>query len=142
MIQLTDCLFVYGTLMPASGHPAAGRLSRESRIVGPGSAAGRLYDLGAYPGAAASDMPADRVHGLVLKLNQPARTLSWVDAYEGASEKTPEPRSFERVIASVRLTSGRQLDAWMYYYCGALARARQLRTGRYAPRKPLSRLSS
>jgi gamma-glutamylcyclotransferase (GGCT)/AIG2-like uncharacterized protein YtfP len=142
MAQVIDCLFIYGTLMLTSGHPMALRLASQSRVLGPAMAAGRLYDLGAYPGAVASNTIADRVHGFVVKLNHPARTLRWIDVYEGAGADDPEPRAFERVIAPVRLMSGRQLHAWIYYYRGALARARQLSSGRYAPRKPLRRLSS
>jgi gamma-glutamylcyclotransferase (GGCT)/AIG2-like uncharacterized protein YtfP len=142
MAQPTDCLFVYGTLMPGSRHPMAGRLGGESRIVGPGSVPGRLYDLGAYPGAVAVAAPAERVHGVVLRLANPARSLRWLDAYEGAGEDDREPGAYERVIVRVRLTVGRQVDAWIYYFRGALGRAKYLRGGRYGARKALSCLRS
>ena len=137
MAHPTDCLFVYGTLMPATGHPMAARLSRESRIIAPGSVAGRLYDFGAWPGAVPSEGPAERVHGALLRLTNPARSLPWLDAYEGASETDPEPRAFERVIVPVRLRSGRQVDGWIYYYRGRASAARLIPGGRYAARKAL-----
>lgn len=142
MAHPTDSLFVYGTLMPSTCHPMAARLSAESRIVGPGSVAGRLYDFGPWPGAVASDMAAERVHGVLLRLIYPERSLPWLDAYEGASETDPEPRAFERVIVPVRLRSGRQVDGWIYYYRGRASRARLIPGGRYGARKALAALRS
>jgi gamma-glutamylcyclotransferase (GGCT)/AIG2-like uncharacterized protein YtfP len=137
MAHPTDRLFVYGTLMPATGHPMAARLADESRIIGPGSVPGRLYDFGAWPGAVPSAAMAERVHGTLLRLTDPARSLPWLDAYEGASETDPEPRAFERVIVPVRLMSGRQVDGWIYYYRGRTSPARLIPGGRYAARKAL-----
>lgn len=138
MAHPTDRLFVYGTLMPAAGHPTAARLAAESRIVELGSVAGRLYDFGAWPGAVPSQAPGERVHGVLLRLTDPARSLPWLDVYEGASETDPEPRAFERVIVPVRLRSGRQVDGWIYYYRGRTSRARLIAGGRYAVRKAVA----
>jgi gamma-glutamylcyclotransferase (GGCT)/AIG2-like uncharacterized protein YtfP len=138
----TDCLFVYGTLMIASGHPVAARLACESRVIGPASVPGRLYDFGAYPGALASKAPGDVVHGLVLRLAQPRRTLSWLDAYEGCAPGAPEPQGFMRVITSARLTPSRQVHAWIYCYRGDPARGRHVRNGRYGALKSLARQPS
>ncbi len=138
----TDCLFVYGTLMIASGHAMAARLARESKLVGPATAPGRLYDLGAYPGAVATDTPSHRIHGQLIRLSHPERSIPWLDAYEGCGEDDPEPRSYQRVLAPVRLMTGRQVDAWIYYYRGALGRARLIAVGRYSVRKPLFCLPS
>jgi gamma-glutamylcyclotransferase (GGCT)/AIG2-like uncharacterized protein YtfP len=142
MAQHTDCLFVYGTLMPGSGHPMAARLGNDSRIVGQGTAPGRLYDFGAWPGAVETATPVERVHGTLVKLHDAARALRWLDTYEGVGADSPEPTGFARVIVRVQLTSGRHVDAWIYYYRGALGRARHLRSGRYAARKALVALRS
>ena len=138
MAHPTDRLFVYGTLMPGTGHPMAARLAAESRVLGPGSVAGRLYDFGAWPGALPCEAAADRVHGILLRLIDPERSLPWLDAYEGASETDPEPRAFERVIVPVRLRSGRQVDGWIYYYRGRASRARLIPGGWYTARKALA----
>jgi gamma-glutamylcyclotransferase (GGCT)/AIG2-like uncharacterized protein YtfP len=140
--QDTDCLFVYGTLMIASMHPMAARLAGESRVVGPATVAGRLYDFGAYPGAVTSDNLDERVHGLVVRLTYPKRTLPWLDGYEGASTDDFEPRAYRRVVVPVRLLSGRRIDAWMYCYRGDLSRARRLPSGHYRASKSLVRLRS
>ena len=142
MGQEADCLFIYGTLMAVSGHPMAARLTGESRVLGPATAGGRLYDLGAYPGAVPVDSQGDRIHGLIVKLAHPQLTLRWLDAYEGCEANDPEPCAFQRVIAQVRLMSGRQVDAWMYCYRGSLTKARRLPSGRYISRKSLVPLRS
>jgi gamma-glutamylcyclotransferase (GGCT)/AIG2-like uncharacterized protein YtfP len=130
-----DVLFVYGTLMRACGHAMAARLAGESRLIGGASVPGRLYDLGRYPGAVASE-GAERVHGQVLRLAYPGRSLDWLDAYEGAGpDGAAEPDGFARVIVPARLWSGLRIEAWMYVYRGALVKARYLRSGRYAVRK-------
>jgi gamma-glutamylcyclotransferase (GGCT)/AIG2-like uncharacterized protein YtfP len=134
----TDCLFVYGTLMPASSHPTALRLARESASLGPASMSGRLYDLGDYPGAVPSADPADRVHGIALRLHDPARSLRWLDAYEGCGDRDAEPHAYQRVIASALLKSGQAIDAWIYYYRWPLGAACHLRNGCYVTSKPLA----
>jgi len=138
MAHATDCLFVYGTLMPGIAHAMAARLAAESRPLGPASVPGRLYDFGPWPGAVHSAAVAERVHGALLRLTDPERSLPWLDAYEGASETDPEPRAFECVIVPVRLRSGRQVDGWIYYYRGRTSRARLIPGGRYAARKALA----
>jgi gamma-glutamylcyclotransferase (GGCT)/AIG2-like uncharacterized protein YtfP len=134
----TDCLFVYGTLTPVSSHPMALRLASESASLGPATMSGRLYDLGDYPGAAPSADPADRVHGMAVRLRDPAESLRWLDAYEGCGEGDAEPHAYQRVIASALLKSGQAIDAWIYYYRWPLGSARHLPSGCYVMPKPLA----
>lgn len=140
--QGAGCLFVYGTLMPASGHPMALRLAAQSTVIGLGTVAGRLYDLGRYPGVVLETAPGERVHGVALALHRPQHTLAWLDAYEGAGETDPEPQGYARVITAVQLTKGQKVAAWIYDYRGPLAFARRLASGRYAMPMPLARLRS
>lgn len=133
----TDCLFVYGTLMPALSHPMALRLASESRFLGAATVRGRLYDLGDYPGAVPSADPADRVHGALFRLSDPARSLRWLDAYEGCGEDDAEPHAYQRVITSAFLECGQTTDAWIYYYRWPFGEASLLRDGRYAGPKRL-----
>lgn len=140
--QGAGCLFVYGTLMQAGGHPMAQRLASQSTVIGPGTVPGRLYDLGRYPGAVLDDAGGRRVHGVALRLHHPERTLAWLDAYEGAGERHPEPHAYARVVIAVQLTRGRQIDAWIYDYRGPVTFARRLADGRYFMPKPLARLRS
>jgi gamma-glutamylcyclotransferase (GGCT)/AIG2-like uncharacterized protein YtfP len=124
-------LFVYGTLMPASGHPMAARLKAQSRYLGPGRIAAKLYNLGSYPGAVPSDEARDSVHGDVVKLLRPAATLAWLDEYEGCGAGAPEPHAYQRVIAPVVLSTGESLNAWVYFYKMPVHRARQVPYGRF-----------
>jgi gamma-glutamylcyclotransferase (GGCT)/AIG2-like uncharacterized protein YtfP len=125
------CLFIYGTLMIGSGHAMAQRLARESRPLGRGTVPGRLYDLGAYPGAVEAEGAGARIHGQVVRLNHPERSLGWLDVYEGCGKNDPEPHAYRRILAPVRLTTGGEVDAWMYGYRGTLSAARLIRSGRY-----------
>jgi gamma-glutamylcyclotransferase (GGCT)/AIG2-like uncharacterized protein YtfP len=103
-------LFVYGTLRRGSRNQFARLLAEQARFLGTARTAGRLYNLGRYPGAKPSEGPGEWVRGEVFRLDQPAKTLAALDAYEG-------PR-FERTIARVQVVSGVQLDAWAYFYRG------------------------
>ena len=62
-----------------------------------------------YPGATPSNGPNDWVRGEVFRLNQPAKTLAALDAYEGPQ--------FGRAPQRVYLASGMTL-AWVYLYRG------------------------
>lgn len=126
-----DCLFVYGTLMPGSGHPMALRLAADSVTVGAATIGGLLYDLGHYPGAVPSSDPEARVHGVLLRLRDPQATLRWLDDYEGCGDDDAEPHAYQRVIAQARLESGQETDAWIYFYRWPLGDARHLGSGRY-----------
>lgn len=124
-------LFVYGTLMRASGHPMAARLKSQSLYLGRGCISARLYNLGGYPAAIPSDKARDSVHGDVVKLPRPALTLAWLDKYEGCGAGAPEPQAYERVIAPVVLSDGERRDAWVYFYKMPVRRARHVSHGRF-----------
>ena len=120
-------------LRPRHGAPACTR----EQAAGRGTAPGRLYDLGAFPGAVETAAAGARIHGQVVRLGRPERTLPWLDSYEGCGESHPEPHAYRRVLAPVQLITGNTIDAWMYYYLGALEAARLIRGGRYIRAKPL-----
>jgi len=115
-------LFIYGTLMPS----APGRLGRARReklraecvSLGPAIMAGRLYDLGSYPGATDSEDASDRIHGEVVRLIVPEAVFAWLDPYEGLMSDGRNRFNFERVSRPVLLATGGRLEAWTYLYCG------------------------
>src|SRR5436853_375545 len=84
-------LFVYGTLRQGSGHPLARLLAAQARWLGTGTVAGRLYDLGAYPGMAEPEAAGQRLRGDVYELHDPDATLSILDDYEGCGPSQPRP---------------------------------------------------
>jgi gamma-glutamylcyclotransferase (GGCT)/AIG2-like uncharacterized protein YtfP len=107
-------LFVYGTLRAGSGHPMHRRLRAEADLVGAGTFRGRLYDLGAFPGAIASTSNRDRIRGEIYRLREPARTFGALDAYED--------KAFRRVRAIVRGEDGGRRLCWIYLYGRRLTR--------------------
>jgi gamma-glutamylcyclotransferase (GGCT)/AIG2-like uncharacterized protein YtfP len=117
-----DLLFAYGTLR--RGAPMHRLLEGRATWLGPATAAGRLLDLGAFPGLVAAQGPADRVHGDLFAIPDAQRdeVLDALDRYEGAS--------FERVQQSVDGPDGPAI-AWLYVYRGAVGGGRVVVGGDY-----------
>jgi gamma-glutamylcyclotransferase (GGCT)/AIG2-like uncharacterized protein YtfP len=115
-------LFAYGTLR--RGAPMHGLLEGRVTWIGSASAAGRLVDLGAFPGLVPARGPGDRVLGDLFAIAQADRDalLDALDRYEGAS--------FERVQQSVLGPDGPAL-AWVYAYRGASDGCRVIASGDY-----------
>jgi len=107
--QRAATLFTYGTLR--RGAPMHGLLEGRTTWIGPASVAGRLVDLGAFPGLIAAAAPGDRVHGDLFAIAeaQCEELLDTLDRYEGAS--------FERVEHTVDGPDG-PARAWLYLWRG------------------------
>jgi len=105
-----DCLFVYGTLRRGSNNKFARLLEDRAQFLGAARVPGRLYDLGPYPGAVASNQPDDRVHGELHRLTDP-QLLPLLDDYEGAE--------FERASVAAQTENGERVECWIYWYRGA-----------------------
>jgi gamma-glutamylcyclotransferase (GGCT)/AIG2-like uncharacterized protein YtfP len=128
---MTNRLFVYGTLLSAAGHPMGARLQREARLIGPATARGRLYSLGAYPGLVESDRAGSVVHGEVYALRMPVLSLKWLDAYEGIVPGKPDESPYERVLRRVRLATGQNIDVWVYLYRKSVRLRPEVKGGRW-----------
>ncbi len=102
------------------------KLRAEADFVGGGTFRGRLYDLGAYPGAILSRSNGDRVRGEIYRLREPARTLGALDAYED--------RSFHRLKATIRRENGDKTRCWIYLYALPVTRFRRIVGGEYVNR--------
>lgn len=100
-------LFAYGTLQEAGQRDAVLR-GAATWVVGRGSVAGTLYDLGEYPGLVAGG--ATRVPGTLIELADDA-ALTLLDAYEGVEEGL-----YARVRTTVHLDTGDEVAAWVYVY--------------------------
>lgn len=127
-------LFVYGSLMSSSRHPMGDRLRREARLLGKATIAGRLYRISWYPGLVADGRPGERVHGEAYALLRPARTLAWLDAYEGLVPSEPEAGQYLRLEQPVRLGSGLDIIAWVYVYRRDPTGLSRVASGRWTPR--------
>jgi gamma-glutamylcyclotransferase (GGCT)/AIG2-like uncharacterized protein YtfP len=119
-------LFAYGTLQPGLAPPEIAPVMGTLRPVGEGSVAGKLYDLGNFPGAV-SDSAAGRVYGIVYELPEDAEVLRRLDAYEG-----PE---YVRIEQLVKLTAGGEIICWVYDYQGEPAEDRLIESGRWVDRR-------
>lgn len=123
-----DLLFVYGSLRPDVGSGAALRLLHEAEVIGRGLMAGRLLDVGDYPGAVYEPHAVDRVFGDVLRLYDPERTFAWLDPYEGYDRNDPEHSEFVRRRVEIMSRDGRTY-AWVYLYQRGDDRARPIASG-------------
>lgn len=134
-------LFVYGTLKSAcAGHFGCSqreRLQRESRLLGAAVMAGRLYDLGRYPGLADAMAPGEEVHGEVVELRDPAAAFQWLDAYEGIFAGAPDASEYHRVqrpawpLDAAAASLAGTMTAWVYLYAGDWSSARRIEGGRW-----------
>ncbi len=129
-------LFVYGTLRKGSAHPLAGLLATQGWWRGTATAAGRLHDLGAYPGMTEPAAAGEEVRGDVYELRDPDATLAVLDDYEGCGASQSRTWLYERLLAPVVLDGGDQRTAWVYYYRGSLDGARHLPGGDYLAAAP------
>ena len=110
----SEHLFVYGTLRRAIAAGPYPELNRHARYLGTASVAGRLYDLGRYPGLVPSDDPADRVYGEIFRLRRAAHVLALLDDYEGCSARFAIPHEYLRASLGATLASGAEQSAWVY----------------------------
>jgi gamma-glutamylcyclotransferase (GGCT)/AIG2-like uncharacterized protein YtfP len=123
-------LFVYGTLKRRSRHPMAKRLAESATFVGEATIAGRLYNLGRFPGLKEPRSFEDRVQGDVYDLGDNADTvLREMDAYENA--ESPPPTPYERELATVRLTDDREMLVWVYWYRGVVKESQFIASGSF-----------
>lgn len=113
---MAEHLFVYGSLRRSVAHPMHRILARHATPLGPAVWQGRLYRVGWYPGAVASDNAADRVHGEVYRLRAPRLVLPPLDRFENCGPGFPAPTEFVRERHAVRRPDGRSLQVWIYVY--------------------------
>ena len=109
-------LFVYGTLRDDPAHEMFHVLARNAEFFGEATVAGRLYDLGEYPGLVLSSDGSDRVKGELYRLNESTagNTLSVLDDYEGMGPTDPLPHEYRRALVTAYLSDGRSMTAWAY----------------------------
>jgi gamma-glutamylcyclotransferase (GGCT)/AIG2-like uncharacterized protein YtfP len=125
-------LFVYGSLLARAGHPMGERLAREARPVGEACLQGRLYRVSWYPGLV-EGASRERVYGEVYALDDPVRTLLWLDAYEGVAEVGAQDGDYARAERTARLAYGGELRVWVYLYRGDVSGLTIVPGGRWLP---------
>ncbi|HUO68486.1 MAG TPA: gamma-glutamylcyclotransferase family protein [Gammaproteobacteria bacterium] len=122
-------LFVYGTLRAFVATDAGERLRRQSRLVGYARVAGRLYDLGRYPGLCHPRRAGEWVIGEVYRLRTPRLTLRALDRYESGAR--PVAARFVRERALAQVASGSRRRVWVYRFVGPVYAERRIVGGDY-----------
>ena len=150
---MSTYLFVYGTLRQGAGHPMHRLLSAgaepAAEAMGRATYAGRLFDLGRYPGAVPDPTGNWQVTGELYRLRQPESVLEALDQYEGCAPHSPQPHEYRRAMQTVRLANlpkgeathqqDEAVQAWVYIYNAPLdflldtlrSGARQIESGDY-----------
>jgi gamma-glutamylcyclotransferase (GGCT)/AIG2-like uncharacterized protein YtfP len=123
-------LFVYGSLRSGFRNPVYAYLTKYFHLLGEAVVKGKLYDLGEYPAAAATD--EDKfISGELYSINNPSE-FSWaigqLDDYEGLNTEEGETPLYKRkeVIA---YQNGESHTAWIYWYNKDLAGAPEIESG-------------
>ena len=123
-------LFVYGSLRSGFRNPVYEYLTKYFHLVGEAVVKGKLYDLGEYPAAAATQ-EEKFISGELYCINNPLE-FSWaigqLDDYEGLNVEEGEAPIYKReeVIAH---HEGEPHTAWIYWYNGDLANSPEIESG-------------
>jgi gamma-glutamylcyclotransferase (GGCT)/AIG2-like uncharacterized protein YtfP len=139
-LDLTRHIFTYGSLMSTAevmaGEGERRQLAAAARLVGPGSVAGLLFDVGPYPAAVLTSTGQERIHGEIWRL-PPRRAwlLDILDRYEGCAHGSPEPFAYVRRRVYVSDGSGRPVAVWMYLWNRPLGAMPRIAGGRWRGRR-------
>jgi gamma-glutamylcyclotransferase (GGCT)/AIG2-like uncharacterized protein YtfP len=115
---LRQHLFVYGTLMRGSRSPMSSLLNARAIFLGEASIAGRLYNLGSFPGAVPDGMSKSRIWGHVYFIRN-AAVVAALDRYEGCGPNNQDLQLFRREQTRILLRGGKEVDGWVYAFIGA-----------------------
>ncbi len=112
---MSEHLFVYGTLMDQVDSAMARFLKSNGTLLGEAWLAGRLYDLGQYPGAVYDAAATSRVYGHVFQLHQASEVFAVLDVYEGIDPTQTLQNEYRRALLPVDFQC-RTLACWVYLY--------------------------
>ncbi len=126
---MPELVFFYGTLMTPLRKAGRLRIDEHLTLVGRGSMAAALFDVGIYPAA----VPATegKVWGEVYEVSHPFVVLRALDELEGSRPEEPETSLYNRKLTPVTLDDGRLVLAWAYFYNAPLGRAERIESGDY-----------
>lgn len=127
----SEYLFVYGTLLKDFDSYMSKFLNKHSEFIGNAYFTGRLYDLGWYPGAVASDNPSERVYGNVFKLKNTDEVFKVLDDYEGVGNTSTYHNEYKRELINAYLDDGERLKIWVYIYNASTKDLKRIFSGNY-----------
>jgi gamma-glutamylcyclotransferase (GGCT)/AIG2-like uncharacterized protein YtfP len=123
-------LFVYGSLRSGFRNPVYEYLTKYFHLMGEAVVKGKLYDLGEYPAATATD-EEKFISGELYCVNNPLE-FSWaigqLDDYEGLNTEENETALYKReeVIAYQK---GNPHTAWIYWFNGDITGKPEIESG-------------
>ena len=123
-------LFVYGSLRGGFRNPVYEYLTKYFHLLGEAMVKGKLYDLGEYPAANATE-DEKFISGELYSINNPLE-FSWaigqLDDYEGLNTEEGETPLYKReqVIA---YKDGEAYTAWIYWYNKDLTGSPEIESG-------------
>ncbi len=109
-------LFVYGTLRRGVDVEQSRWLEAIAIHKGPATLAGRLVDLGNYPGLLPATNPQEKVAGELYELPDESSILEQLDRYEGCHPDDPEPHEYCRIVCTATDEDGVRVWCWTYLY--------------------------
>ncbi len=108
-----DLLFIYGSLLPGLEPAEMRRVCHELQPVAAATIRGKLYDLGAYPGAVLD--PTAVIQGCIVRVGS-ADVWKALDNYEACPSPDSPDGLFRRVRTTATLATGESIDCWTYVY--------------------------
>lgn len=109
-------LFAYGTLLSGALDPRIDAvLHQHCRLGAEATVAGRLVDLGSYPGALKPTRRDQHIHGRLIELLAPAKVLPLLDVYEDYNPDNPAHSMYHRERARAELAGGDACECWIYW---------------------------
>ena len=131
-VEEVHYLFVYGTLRTGFGSPVRQEIKADVELIGDAVTRGKLYDIGRYPGAVRiADNESGTIRGEVLRLRYPKKVLRILDQYEGYDPEMPAKSEYYRDQEPVRLSDGKEISAWVYWYNFPIEGKRRIRQSDY-----------
>ena len=109
-------LFVYGTLRRNSGGDKAAWLAKAATHKGMARLAGRLVNLGKYPGLLPATQSTERVRGELYELPDDPKILEELDRFEGCHPDDEEPHEYCRIVCTATDEDGVRVWCWTYLY--------------------------
>ncbi len=112
-------LFVYGSLRSGFRNPAYQYLTRYFHLVGDAVVKGKLYDMGEYAAAIATDEERF-IHGELYAISDPAEfdwAIAQLDDYEGINVEAGERPLYKREAVHA-YWNDKSSETWIYWFNG------------------------
>ena len=92
---------------------------------------GKLYQIGNYPGAIASNNAHHIVQGELYRVINSEKVFTLLDDYEECTEQHPYPHEYQRKKLTISMVGGGTVSAWVYIYNRDVAKLSHIACGDY-----------